>query len=71
LQFLLQKLTGAGVASLKVCTLLDKPEAHELSVKADYIGFEIGKQFVVGYGLDLDGKYRHLPYIANLVKQSA
>jgi hypoxanthine phosphoribosyltransferase len=67
LAFLLPKVKEAGAKSVRVAALLDKPEAHETNLKADYIGFEIGKHFVIGYGLDLDGKFRNLPYIAELV----
>ncbi|HJJ88959.1 MAG TPA: hypoxanthine phosphoribosyltransferase [Methanocorpusculum sp.] len=50
-------------ASLAVCSLLDKCEKHIVPINGDYIGFNIGNDFVVGYGLDLDQKYRNLPYI--------
>ncbi len=46
--------------SLKICTLLDKPDRRKVDVKADYIGFEVPDVFIVGYGLDIDGKYRQL-----------
>ena len=49
--------------SLKVCTLLDKPETREVDVKVDYNGFNIPDKFVVGYGLDYDQNYRNLPYV--------
>jgi long-chain fatty acid transport protein len=52
--------------SLKICTLLDKPERREADIKADYTGFEIENKFIVGYGLDYDQKYRNLPYITCL-----
>lgn len=65
--FLLPKVKEAGAKSIKIAALLDKPEAHESLIKADYAGFEIGKHFVIGYGLDLDGRFRNLPYIAELV----
>jgi hypoxanthine phosphoribosyltransferase len=68
IDFLLKELQKVEATSIKVCTLLDKPDAHEFPVKADYIGFQISKNFVIGYGLDLYGKYRNLPYIANLTK---
>ena len=67
LEFLLNELKKKEVKSIKICTLLNKPESHETSVALDYIGFNIGKNFVIGYGLDLDGKYRNLPYIAELL----
>ena len=49
--------------SLKTCALLDKPSKREVSVSVDYTGFSIPDQFVVGYGLDYNQAYRHLPYI--------
>ena len=50
-------------ASENICTLLDKPERRVIDVKVDYTGFEIPDEFVVGFGLDYDQKYRNLPYI--------
>lgn len=52
--------------SLKVCTLLDKPERREVEVPIHYCGFEIPNKFVFGYGLDLDGYYRNLPFVATV-----
>ena len=52
--------------SLKVCTLLDKPERREVQVPIHYCGFVIPNKFVFGYGLDLDGYYRNLPFIATV-----
>jgi hypoxanthine phosphoribosyltransferase len=49
--------------SLKICTLLDKPSRRKVQVPVDYIGFTIEDHFVVGYGLDLEGKLRNLPYV--------
>jgi hypoxanthine phosphoribosyltransferase len=49
--------------SLKICTLLDKPSRRKVEVPVEYIGFTIEDHFVVGYGLDLDGKLRNLPYV--------
>ncbi len=49
--------------SLKICTLLDKPSRRKVAVPVDYVGFTIEDHFVVGYGLDLDGKLRNLPYV--------
>lgn len=66
LHFLLKELKQTGAKSVKVCSLLNKPDAHQFDIDADYIGFDIGKNFVVGYGLDLDGQYRNLPFIADI-----
>ena len=63
LSYLLEMLKDRKPASLKLCTLLDKPERRVTDVKVDYTGFEIPDEFVVGYGLDYDQKYRNLPYI--------
>lgn len=63
LSYLLQNLQTRNPKSLKLCTLLDKPERRVVDVNVDYIGFEIPDEFVVGYGLDYDQKYRNLPYI--------
>lgn len=53
-------------ASLRICTLLDKPERREVEVPIDFVGFAIPDEFVVGYGLDFNEKYRNLPYVAVL-----
>lgn len=53
-------------ASIKICTLFDKPERREANVFADYSGTEVPDEFVVGYGLDFDERYRNLPYIGAL-----
>ena len=63
LSYLLENLKTRNPKSLKLCTLLDKPERRVVEVKVDYIGFEIPDEFVVGYGLDFDQQYRNLPYI--------
>jgi hypoxanthine phosphoribosyltransferase len=52
--------------SLRTVCLLDKPSRRDVDMKADYVGFEIGDRFVVGYGLDYDEQYRHLPFIAEI-----
>ena len=49
--------------SLKLCTLLDKPERRKSNIKVDYVGFVIEDKFIVGYGIDYAEKYRNLPYI--------
>ncbi len=53
-------------ASIAVCSLLDKPERHEIEVKIDYLGFSVPNKFIVGYGLDWDDRFRHLPYVGFL-----
>ena len=63
LSYLMEMLRDRGPASLRLCTLLDKPERRVIDVKVDYTGFQIPDKFVVGYGLDYDQKYRNLPYI--------
>ena len=63
LAYLLDNLQQRNPKSLKLCTLLDKPEERVTEVDVDYVGFQIPDQFVVGYGLDYDQHYRNLPYI--------
>lgn len=63
LYYLMDILKKRHPASLRLCTLLDKPDRRVKDVKADYLGFEIPDEFVVGYGLDYAQKYRNLPYI--------
>ena len=63
LSYLLDNLKRRNPNSLKLCTLLDKPERRVTEVKVDYTGFEIPDEFVVGYGLDYCQMYRNLPYI--------
>lgn len=55
--------------SLKICTLLDKPERRETEIQPDYVGTEIPDEFVVGYGLDYDEHYRELPYVGILSRK--
>ena len=52
--------------SIKICTLLDKPERREADITADYVGFTVPDEFVIGYGLDFNEKYRNVPYIGVL-----
>lgn len=63
LSYLLEMLKDRGPASVKLCTLLDKPDRRVVDVKVDYTGFQIPDEFVVGYGLDYDQRYRNLPFI--------
>ena len=68
LQYTYEHLLKKEPASLKICTLLDKPERRKpgITVKADYTGFVIPNEFVVGYGLDFNEHYRNLPYVGIL-----
>ena len=66
LAYLKKILQARKPASIRIATLLDKPERRTADIKADYVGFEIPDAFVVGYGLDYQEKYRNLPYIGVL-----
>ena len=63
LSYLMEILSKRNPASLRLCTLLDKPDRRVARVKVDYVGFEIPDEFVVGYGLDYAQRYRNLPFI--------
>ena len=69
LSHLTRYLKLKGVRSVRTCTLLDKPERREVDFVADYVGCEIPDEFVVGYGLDYDEKYRALPYVGILKRE--
>lgn len=68
LDFTYNHIKEKGAASIKVCTLLDKPERRRegITLQCDYVGFTIPNEFVVGYGLDFNEQYRNLPYIGIL-----
>ena len=66
LSYLMEMLKDRGPESLRLCTLLDKPDRRVIDVHVDYTGFQIPDEFVVGYGLDYDQKYRNLPYIGQV-----
>jgi len=66
LDYLLRLLRARMPKSLRICTLLNKPDRREVDVHVDYIGFDIPNEFVLGYGLDYDELYRNLPYVAVL-----
>lgn len=66
LEYIKKLLLGRNPNSVKICTLLDKPERRKADIVADYRGFEVPDEFVVGYGLDYAEKYRNLPYIGVL-----
>ena len=63
LSYLIEVLKQRNPASIRLCTLLDKPERRVKDVKVDYVGFNIPDEFVVGYGLDYAQRYRNLPFI--------
>ncbi|SHI07519.1 hypoxanthine phosphoribosyltransferase [Sporanaerobacter acetigenes] len=69
LGYLTDNLTKRGARSVRICTLLDKPERRKVNVPVDYRGFIIPDEFVVGYGIDYAEKYRNLPYISSLKEE--
>lgn len=70
LKYLKEYLLARHPKTLKICTLLDKPERRQADVKADYVGFTIENKFIVGYGLDYNQLYRNLPYISYLEEET-
>ncbi len=66
LSYLVEYLLLKGAKSVKTCTLLDKPERREVDYNADWVGTTVPNEFVVGYGLDYDEKYRALPFVGVL-----
>ncbi|MEG0305968.1 MAG: phosphoribosyltransferase family protein, partial [Oscillospiraceae bacterium] len=66
LNYIKDLLEGRNPASIKIATLLDKPIRRKVDLQADYVGFVVPDEFVIGYGLDFDEKYRNLPYIGVL-----
>lgn len=66
LSYLVDLFKYRKAKSIKIVTLLDKPEGRTADIKADIVGFEVPNEFVVGYGLDYQEKYRNLPYIGVL-----
>lgn len=62
-QFILDLLQSRGAASIRVATLLDKVPCRRIPVPVDYAGWRIGSEFVIGYGMDFDERYRNLPYV--------
>lgn len=69
LSYLSNYLQLKGARSVRTCTLLDKPSRREVDFEADYVGREIPDEFVVGFGLDYDEKYRALPYVGILKEE--
>ena len=68
LSWLKSNLESRGVGSVEILSILRKPEAAKVEVNVKYVGFDIPKDFVIGYGLDFDEKYRNLPFIGVLAK---
>ncbi|MFN8529968.1 MAG: hypoxanthine phosphoribosyltransferase [Anaerolineae bacterium] len=68
LKFVIEMLTSRKPASVKLCALLDKPSRRTINIPVDYTGFKIADKFVFGYGLDLDEKYRNLPFVGVVKK---
>ncbi len=66
IQAIIKLLENKGANDVKIVSLLDKPSRREVDVYADFVGFEIPNEFVIGFGLDFNEKYRHLPYIGIL-----
>lgn len=66
LNYLRGYISSRGARTVKICTLLDKPEGRRVEIDVDYIGFTVDDRFIVGYGLDYDQKYRNLPYVTYL-----
>ena len=66
LYFLKQYFMAKGANSVTIVTLFDKPERREKPIKADYVGFHVPNEFIVGYGLDFRQQYRNLPYVGVL-----
>jgi hypoxanthine phosphoribosyltransferase len=63
LSYIMSSLRARRPASIKSCALLMKPDSLKTDIEPDYVGFKIGSEFVVGYGIDYAGKHRGLPYI--------
>ncbi len=71
MRYLLDNLQSRGPKSLKVASLLEKPEKNRANIKVDFLGFSIPDQFVVGYGLDAGGLYRNLPFVGLVLPDTA
>lgn len=68
LQWLKENLLARGAKSVRILTVLRKPDAAKVEVEVDYVGFDIPNEFVVGYGLDYAQSYRHLPFVGTLAR---
>lgn len=69
LSYLKNMLVARGAKDVKICTILNKPSRRKADINADYIGFDVPDEFVVGYGLDYAEKYRNLPYVGILKRE--
>jgi len=70
LNYIRERVLARCPQSVKICAFLDKKEKREVDIPLDYVGFEIPNEFVVGYGLDYDNKFRNLPYISIFKKRT-
>ena len=66
LSYILEMLESRSPASIRICTLFDKPQRRQVPIKPDYVGMQVPDEFLVGYGLDFNEKYRNLPYVGVL-----
>ncbi len=69
MKYLRKLLLDRHAESVKICTLLSKPSRRKVEIELDYVGFEVPDEFVVGYGLDFDEKYRNLPFVGALKRE--
>ncbi len=69
LKYLKDLLLSRGPKSVKICSLLDKPERRKEDIKADYVGFNVPDEFIIGYGIDYAEQYRNLPFIGVLKRE--
>ncbi len=69
LNYIYENLLSRKPKSLKICTLLDKPDRRKVNIKVDYKGFDVPDEFIIGYGIDYAEKYRNLPYVAILKRE--
>ena len=69
LSYLKELLLQRGANSLKICTILNKPDRRKVDIHPDYLGFDIPDEFVVGYGLDYNEEYRNLPFVGILKRE--
>lgn len=68
LSWLMSNLGSRGPASVEICTMLRKPDAAKVDIDVKYVGFDVPNEFVIGYGLDYDERYRNVPFVATLAE---